>query len=53
MEGKYEIGDTLKDENGNKGQVVILWNDGDILHFVNDMNHQNPVVVGNINDPLD
>ena len=50
---KFRIGDTLKDEDGNTGQVVVQWNDGDHVHFVNDTNHQNPVVIGNINDPLD
>jgi len=41
---KYKIGDTLLDENGNTGVVVIRWNDGDICYFENDTNHQNPVV---------
>ena len=50
---KFKIGDTLKDENGNTGQVVIHWDDGDFCHFVNDTNHQNPVIVGNINENND
>ena len=50
---KFYIGDTLKDENGNIGQVIIRWDDGDICHFVNDTNHQNPVVIGNINNEMD
>lgn len=49
---KFYIGDTLNDENGNTGQVVICWDDGDRVHFVNDTAHQNPKVVGNINDNL-
>ena len=47
---KFEIGDTLIDENGNIGQVAIYWDDGDRCHFVNDTNHQNPKIVGNINE---
>ena len=46
----YRAGDTLQDENGNTGQVVIQWNDGDHCHFLNDTKHKNPVVMGNIND---
>jgi len=50
---KFSIGDTLRDENGNTGQVVIQWNDGDNLDFINDAAHQGAVVIGNINDPLE
>ena len=47
---KFNIGDTLEDENGNIGQVIIHWNDGDHVTFINDTNHQNPKVIGNMND---
>ncbi len=47
---KYEIGDTLEDEHGNIGQVVIHWDDGDFCHFENDAAHCDPVIIGNINE---
>lgn len=53
MEPEFRIGDTLKDDDGNTGQVVIQWNDGDRCHFINDTAHPNPVVVGNINNSVE
>ncbi len=43
---KYEIGDTVKDEDGNRGVVVIRYEDGDICYLENDAAHPNPVIVG-------
>ena len=41
---KYEIGDLLIDEDGNRGIVVIRWNDGDICEYENDAAHPDPHV---------
>uniref|UniRef100_A0A6H1ZRD6 Uncharacterized protein n=1 Tax=viral metagenome TaxID=1070528 RepID=A0A6H1ZRD6_9ZZZZ len=41
---KYCIGDMVKDEDGNKGVVVIRWDDGDICWLENDAAHPNPVI---------
>lgn len=43
---KYNIGDLVKDEDGNKGIVVIKWNDGDLCALENDAAHPNPKVTG-------
>ena len=48
---KYEIGDLVEDEDGNKGVVVIHYNDGDICFLENDAAHPNPVIVGHIEWP--
>lgn len=40
----YQIGDLVVDEDGNRGIVVIRWNDGDIVAFENDAAHPNPHV---------
>ena len=42
---KYNIGDKLRDENGNTGFVVIKWDDGDICYFEGDTSHQNPEII--------
>jgi hypothetical protein len=50
-ENWYHIGDKVKDEDGNEGIVVILWNDCDICHFLNDAAHPNPVrIPGGMNE---
>jgi len=41
---KYSIGDLVVDEDGNRGIVVIRWNDGDICELENDAAHPNPHV---------
>jgi hypothetical protein len=41
---KYEIGDLVIDEDGDRGVVVIRWNDGDICEYENDAAHPNPHV---------
>jgi hypothetical protein len=38
----FQIGDKVRDEDGNKGIVVIRWNDGDICEYENDAAHPNP-----------
>jgi hypothetical protein len=38
----YHIGDRVKDEDGNEGIVVIMYNDGDICEYENDAAHPNP-----------
>jgi len=43
---EYKIGDLLLDDDGNKGIVVISWDDGDLCHTENDAAHPNPVKVG-------
>ena len=43
---KYEIGDLVKDEDGNEGIVCIRWNDGDICMIENDAAHPNPKLTG-------
>ena len=42
---KYNIGDTVTDEDGHIGIVVIRWDDGDICAFENDAAHPSPKVV--------
>ena len=42
---KYDIGDKVKDEDGNIGYVVIVWNDGDIAYVDQLVSHPSPVVV--------
>jgi len=42
---KYNIGDTVTDEDGHIGIVVIRWDDGDICAFENDAAHPGPRVV--------
>jgi len=32
----YSIGDKVVDEDGDRGIVVIRWNDGDICEYEND-----------------
>jgi len=44
----YKIGDIVKDEDGNKGIVVIRWNDGDLVDYENDAAHPNPIKIGHI-----
>jgi len=41
----YEIGDQVIDEDGHKGIVCIVWDDGDICERENDAAHPNPIVV--------
>ena len=41
---KYNIGDLVVDEDGDRGVVVIRWNDGDICSIENDAAHPNPHV---------
>ena len=43
---KFEIGDIVRDEDNNRGMVVIKWNDGDICALENDAAHPNPVITG-------
>ena len=43
---KYNIGDIVKDEDGNQGIVYIHWNDGDHCAMENDAAHPNPKVIG-------
>ena len=43
---KYNIGDILKDEDGNQGIVYIHWNDGDHCAMENDAAHPNPKITG-------
>lgn len=40
---KFHIGDKVIDEDGNKGIVVIRWDDGDICSLENDAAHPNPI----------
>ena len=42
---QYHIGDQVRDDDGNRGVVVIRWDDGDIVDFENDAAHPNPVAV--------
>ncbi len=42
---KYSIGDEVQDEDGNRGRVLIRWNDGDICEYENDAAHPNPKLV--------
>jgi len=39
---KYNIGDYVRDEDGNFGVVVIKYNDGDLCYYENDAAHPNP-----------
>ena len=48
---KYDIGDLVADEDGNRGTVVIRWNDGDLCWLENDAAHPNPKVVGHTEWP--
>jgi hypothetical protein len=41
---KWNIGDQVVDEDGNRGIVVIRWNDGDICEYENDAAHPNPTL---------
>jgi len=43
---KYRIGDTVIDEDGYIGIVVIKWNDGDFCAIENDAAHPNPKITG-------
>lgn len=47
-EMKYEIGDLVLDEDGNKDIVVIKWNDGNLCFIENDAAHPGPVVTGKV-----
>ena len=42
---EYKIGDVVLDDDGNKGIVVISWDDGDLCQIENDAAHPNPVKV--------
>jgi len=42
MKMKWNIGDFVKDEDGNIGIVCIQWNDGDLCTIENDAAHPNP-----------
>jgi len=42
---KYDIGAILEDEDGNRGHVVINWDDG-VSPIENNAAHPNPTVVG-------
>jgi len=48
---KYDIGDLVADEDGNRGTVVIRWNDGDLCWLENDAAHPNPKIVGHTEWP--
>lgn len=41
----WQIGAQVVDEDGNRGIVVIRWNDGDICSIENDAAHPNPKLV--------
>ena len=43
--GYWRIGSHVVDEDGNRGIVVIRWNDGDICSIENDAAHPNPQLV--------
>jgi hypothetical protein len=43
--GYWRIGAQVIDEDGNRGIVVIRWNDGDICSIENDAAHPNPQLV--------
>lgn len=50
----YNIGDRVIDEDGCRGFVVILWDDGDICEIENDAAHPNPRLAGEGNSsPFD
>lgn len=42
---KYEIGDTVTDEDGHKGIVGIIWDDNDICTIEHDAAHPNPRLI--------
>ena len=52
---KYQIGDLVRDEDGNLGIVVIKYNDGDMCALENDAAHPNPTITGHWdpNQPFD
>ncbi len=49
---KYNIGDIVRDEDGNTGIVVIRYNDGDICSLENDAAHPNPKLVETKDDSM-
>jgi len=51
--GQYQIGDLVRDEDGNSGTVVIRWDDGDLCWLENDAAHPNPIIVGHAEWPQD
>lgn len=42
---KWNIGDQVIDEDGIKGIVVILYDDGDICEYENDAAHPTPTLL--------
>lgn len=44
--GRLRIGDLVIDEDGGKGTVMIVYDDGDMCGHENDSAHPNPRVVG-------
>ena len=42
----YPVGAIVRDEDGNEGVLMIVWNDGDMCVLENDAAHPNPRVVG-------
>ena len=47
---KYNIGDKVKDSDGNLGVVCIKWNDGDICTIENDAAHPGPEILTKSSD---
>ena len=47
---KWNIGDTVKDEDGDIGIVGIRWNDGDFCTIENDAAHPNPTITKPLGD---
>jgi len=45
MTERFEIGERVVDDDGNRGFVVIVWNDGDMDYVGHLVSHPNPVVV--------
>jgi len=42
---QYNIGDYVRDEDGNTGIVCIRYNDGDLCTIENDAAHPNPKLI--------